>query len=557
MRVEQRRPLVGIVLAFMSGILSAHIAGGMFLATWMPVVACVSAGWLAFLVQRCFSGVRWIASVASCFSIFLSVFFFGYAMDPGAESAARRTSMVSILQLAQSGETVRISGTVSSHPEMRDLEDSGRRICTFKLSPCGLQAGAEARTLNGVTIRCNLFGLPGARNPRYGERWEFTGRLRAFPPLNIDEIEFLKKDGVSRHGRKLARLADRFYVSGGMKSARFMGRSVGSGLKQRIYAARAAGSDLLGLGVDDFPLSVSITRALLLGYRSGVPPEVRSLFAETGTLHVFAISGLHVGIVAAIIVFVMSAAKIPRTRWFFVLAPSLGLYIVSTGASPSAVRAGIMALAYFAAYLIGRKGDTLSALALSALVILVISPGRMTSPGFIFSFVVVSGLLAIYPLFHVRIRHIVSPDPLRLEPERWWKRALSVGCGYCLSVAGLSVSAWLVSAPLSAVFFQTISPVALLGNVFVTPLTFLIVLTASLSVVCGSVAGFIGSILNHANVAFTSVLIWLTGGIHSLPLATLKVDRPPIGIVVGWYLLLAVVVAYMRGKSDPGPVGKR
>ncbi len=617
MRVEQRRPLVGIVLVFMSGILSANIADGMILASWIPVAVCVCAGWLAFLGQYCFSRARAVASAVSCFFVYSSVFFLGFAMDHGKESEACRESMLLISRCAETGDMVRIGGIVSSHPEIRRLEDSGRRMSAFRFSPRTMACGCRKWKLNGVMIRCNLFGLPGARNPRYGEYWEFSGRLKAFPPLarishtppaetidsaiiaspnrftrscgvftqlrpvkpilpgtnsalnrfcskkceicglSADEIEFLEKGGITGHGMTLVRLADRFHVSGDMESATFKGRSTWSGLKQRIYAARAAGSDLLGLGVEDFPLSVSITRALLLGYRSGVPSDVRSLFAETGTLHVFAISGLHVGIVAGIIIFLLRAARVSRIHWFFVLAPCLGIYIVLTGANPSAIRAGIMALAYFGAYLVGRKGDVLSALALSALVILVISPGQIMMPGFIFSFAVVGGLLSIYPFFNAAVRRYTDPDPLRLEAERWWKRIPRVCSGYALALAGLSVSAWLVSAPLTAIFFERVSPVALLGNLFVAPLTFLIVLTASLSVVCGSVAGSIGSIFNHANVAFTSLLLWIIGSVRDLPMATLKVARPSVWMVALWYLLLAVGVAYMRWKSDPGPVGKR
>ncbi|MFW5871062.1 MAG: ComEC/Rec2 family competence protein [Verrucomicrobiota bacterium] len=540
---------MGIVLVFMSGILSAHIADGMILASWVPVAVCVCAGWLAFLVQCCVSRVREVASAASCFFIYSSVFFLGFAMDHGKESEACRESMVLISRRAETGDMVRIGGIVSSHPEMRRMENSGRLMSAFRFSPRRMVSGGRKWKLNGVLIRCNLFGLPGARNPRYGEYWEVSGKFKAFPPLSVHEIEFLEKGGITGHGMTLARLADRFHVSGDMESATLKSKSAGSGLKQRIYAARAAGSDLLGLGVDDFPLSVSITRALLLGYRSGVPSEVRSLFAETGTLHIFAISGLHVGIVAGIIIFLLSAAKVSRIHWFFVLAPCLGIYIVLTGANPSAIRAGIMALAYFGAYLAGRKGDVLSALALSALVILVIAPGQIMMPGFIFSFAVVAGLLAVYPFFHAAVRRNTEPDRLRLEAERWWQRMPRVWSGYVLSLAGLSVSAWLVSAPLTAIFFERVSPVALLGNLFVAPLTFLIVLTASLSVVCGSVAGSIGSIFNHANVAFTSLLLWIIGCIRNLPMATLKVARPSVWMVASWYLLLAVGVVYMRWRG--------
>ncbi len=341
-------------------------------------------------------------------------------------------------------------------------------------------------------------------------------------------------------------------------------------MKSRCIAMRRESARLLSLGIEDFPRAAGVMQALLLGYRSELDNDTRDLFVDTGTLHVFAISGLHVGIMALLIISVLRTLRISRVYWGPFLAPLLMAYTLATGAKPSAVRACIMAVIYFSAPVFGRKGDSLSALAMAALAILVYSPEDLQDIGFILSFSVVTGLIVLYPVVNralialcrdgvaiiCRIKSepegipaFWEDEPFTYEPPGQARAAGTWVMKYIGSVAVLSVCAWLVSAPLTAYFFERFTPVALLGNLLVIPLTFLIVLTGCLALITGSCFLVLAEVFNHANLALVTCLVRCTGFISKAPFGTQDVPQPPVWTVWLWYAALALLVAWHKERG--------
>ena len=94
---------------------------------------------------------------------------------------------------------------------------------------------------------------------------------------------------------------------------------------------REAAAQTLSNGIGKHPGQLAVYKALLLGYRKAIPPEIHQRFKRTGTLHIFAISGLHVGIVGLLITVVLKTIGIPRDRWGLLLLPLLLGYVMDTG----------------------------------------------------------------------------------------------------------------------------------------------------------------------------------------------------------------------------------
>jgi len=140
----------------------------------------------------------------------------------------------------------------------------------------------------------------------------------------------------------------------------------------------------------------AIALALTLGETDGIDPDTREAFARTGTAHVLAVSGLHVGILA-VALFVVVAWVGNRWVRFFLFAAVLAGYVAVVGGRPSIVRASVMALLFLAAYNAGRIARPLNTLGLAGLILLVIDPGTLFDPGFQLSFGAVGGILLIYP----------------------------------------------------------------------------------------------------------------------------------------------------------------
>jgi predicted membrane metal-binding protein len=162
------------------------------------------------------------------------------------------------------------------------------------------------------------------------------------------------------------------------------------------------------------------------------------------------------------------------------------------------------------------------------------------------SFVVVAGILAFYPPFERRLRHLWQPDPLRLQAEPkpivWARCALR----YVLNLGALGCAAWLASAPLAALYFGRFAPIAMLGDLVVIPLAFCILVSGALSLVLGSCAGFFAVTFNHANVALVWLLTRFINALAAVPLGTMRISNPPLWAVFAWCGGLILVAAWLR-----------
>ena len=140
------------------------------------------------------------------------------------------------------------------------------------------------------------------------------------------------------------------------------------------------------------PRSSGIMSALILGERSDVDDQTKSDFANTGVIHVLAVSGLHVGYVSLILITMIGMLRLPHRLQTVLVICGLGFYVVLTGGAASVMRASIMAGLILTANLLERKTDIFNILATAALIILLIDPTQLAGIGFQLSF---SSLLII------------------------------------------------------------------------------------------------------------------------------------------------------------------
>ena len=172
--------------------------------------------------------------------------------------------------------------------------------------------------------------------------------------------------------------------------------------------------------------------------------------------------------------------------------------------------------------------------------------------GFIYSFTVVAGLIVLCPILVRPVHRLCEPDPLRLQPEKPWVAWLRGLGKHTASLVAVSCSAWLVSAPLTAYFFGRFCPVALLSNLVVVPLAFLIVLSGCLSITFGPCIGYVADIFNHAGLALTTALVSTMDAISQIPFATVSLGNMPAWAIASWYAALAgiaLLAAKRPGKS--------
>src|SRR5712692_5590318 len=107
----------------------------------------------------------------------------------------------------------------------------------------------------------------------------------------------------------------------------------------------------LTLDLDDSPEIAGVIQSMVLGLKGETPDETRELFQRTGTLHLFVVNGLHVGIIAGIAWLLIKPLRVGRRRSVFAIIPLLAFYAVVTGLSPGSIRATIMAAIVLGAHL--------------------------------------------------------------------------------------------------------------------------------------------------------------------------------------------------------------
>jgi len=431
-----------------------------------------------------------------------------------------------LLAAEESGESVALEGAVVSDPDVTFDRDRGYETARFALRVRSFEGvdGATLETDHRIDV-C----LRGVRSPhpRYGESWSVRGRILR-----------------SEWGRFRARR----YVLAWQGQCRRTGTGGGLAFLRKCYAVRRWAAERLALGIAEHHEAVAMMQALLLGYRSRVDSGIRETFAETGAVHVFAISGLHVGIVAIMIIVLLRLMRVSRERWVLVLAPLLICYTATTGMRASAVRACLMGIVYYLGPLLGRKSDGFSALSFAALVILVVAPGQALDIGFIFSFTVVLGLISLYRICYWPFRGLTHADELRLQPEGGLKVLGRKAVSYAVSLFALSAAAWLTSAPLTAYVFGRFSLAALLSNFAVVPVTAAVVTCGFLSLIAGSCFEFLGVLLNHVNLVCVSALMLFVRVVASLPFACIHVRDVPVWVVFVWYAVLCGAAFWLNAR---------
>lgn len=503
-----RRPLLGLAIAFALGLAIAPALPST--AWWHAAAATGGLLLLAAILRR---------SPAGALLIFASALICGALHGELSRPGAAPCDLVNVM--TRDAEYFRISGRIADAPRLITTAREPEWRFTVEVEAVNRLADQWQRARGRCAVR---LAAGGPTEPLYGDLIAVSGAVER----RRDRREILRMNAAPATYRRLA---------GG-----------GAPWRRTALEFRSAAARRLGEGIQShFPRETAIVAALTLGLREDLPAETRNDFLLTGTMHIFAISGLHVGIVAAFAVGLLRAIGVPR-RWLVVgLTPVLMLYVTATGLAASAIRAAVMAAAYAAASWFGRRPDVRSAFALAALAILAADAGQIRDVGFLYSFVIVAGLLFWAPTLEAPIRRRLAGEPWSsAPPSRWirWGRATARAIAL---TAALSLTAWLASAPLQARFANRFAPAALVGNLLAVPAAFLIVLTGALSLLIGIVSTTGVEIFNHANRVIAGALADAMSALARAPGAHWNVASPSIAAVIGMYAALTGLFS-LRGR---------
>jgi competence protein ComEC len=207
--------------------------------------------------------------------------------------------------------------------------------------------------------------------------------------------------------------------------------------------------------------------ALLLARRGGIDPEVRERFARAGLMHLLAISGLHVGLVAGTLTLLGTLLRMPPGRTAVLAAAITILYVGFIGAPHAAARAGLQVLLVLAARVLQRPALPFALLAAAAIPLLAFDPFAVLDPGFQLSFAGTAGLIAL--------RRRLLHDWIPPAPE-YLRESLAMSC-----------AATLATAPIAALHFGLVAPVGIAANIAAVPLTAATVPAVALALIAATI----------------------------------------------------------------------
>ena len=278
----------------------------------------------------------------------------------------------------------------------------------------------------------------------------------------------------------------------------------------------------------------ALLHAIVLGDKSGMSASQKSIFESTGTMHIMAVSGLHVGLVAGIILLLLPVTTSRRSIWL-----RTGIYILSiwsfvliTGAKSSAVRAAIMFSLFFSAQLFNRSSHAINALIFAAFIMIVFDPFVVLDIGFQFSLMAVLSILVFFPLI----------QPL-LKPE-----------GFLLNMIwdlmAVSLSVQVLLAPVSIFYFHEFPSCFLLSNLIAIPMAACIMILSALlmisSIIMPQFALAIGHVL-HGTTALGYSLLEMTQVLNFINLVHLW---PGVAEIAIYYFIIFFTTIGILAQSS-------
>ncbi len=209
--------------------------------------------------------------------------------------------------------------------------------------------------------------------------------------------------------------------------------------------------------IEKMPIDAgAFLRAILLGDRSELPKHIQRSFKNSGTMHILAISGLHIALISIVIINLLKILRIKREVSYIFTMLFLILVALIALSMPSVVRAVTMACIFLTGLIIGRRADVYNSLGAAAIFILIKNPKDLFNVGFQLSFLAVFSILYLVP----RAMGLIKND-MNFYVKRYFFTPLLV-----------SISAWLGTAPLIFYYFKIITPVAIIANLFIIPALF-------------------------------------------------------------------------------------
>ncbi|OEK03455.1 hypothetical protein BFP97_18870 [Roseivirga sp. 4D4] len=497
-------PLLRLTFSFALGIVGFHYLGDSVFIPWYVLILALVA-YSLLTIRSTFRYQSILASLA---------FFMLFGLGTQRLSYYKGESKPD--HLLNQPEAIQAYKAVVSGPPQVKAKSVNCQLEVYKV----LVDGAW-RTADGI-VNAYLDTLKG-ESLSYGDLLFVEGKpAKTLPPANPGEFDYRGYLVYNRiHHQHFIR--DRFSVIGHrptnwfVSKANFLRNESVKIINSLITEESARG----------------IVLALVLGVKDDLQDDVIQAFSATGAMHVLAVSGLHVGIIYAIIFLLLKRLGLskPKYKWWLAAISILTLwcYALLTGLSPSVLRAVTMFSFISVGQALSRHTNIYNTLAASALALLLYNPYLIMSVGFQLSYLAVFGIVYLQPRLYALI-----------EVNHWLlDKVWAITC--------VSIAAQLATAPLSILYFHQFPSYFLLSNLFIIPAAFIILISGLLLLITSFIsplAAVLGWLVTEFILLVNGLVFWVS----QLPGSTAKGIY--ISILDTWliYGLLTCVILFFDRK---------
>ncbi len=489
-----RQPFVG--LALMAGL-------GIILAEFFPLSPSTLLVTAIIIVICAVALLRWPRLIATYVIVGA-----GFFLLHGFRTSNTEGQQI-VAELGKRPRPLTATGFVITEPK---IAPNGFATFLLKLESIELE-GREQPTRAVWQVRWR-------GTPEFGDQLRLFGNAEVIPPPR-NPGEFDMRSYLARHDvRRL--LFVRYPEDGAL-----IRHGGGNPILRAAQQSRLWMQNALCRGLDDAPEVRDFLSGIVLGVRHQTPEDIEEPFQQTGTLHLFAVSGLHVGIVAALLWMLAMVARLSRKWATTLIIPSLFFYAAVTGLHASSLRAAVMASLLLGGFFFDRKVFVLNSLAAAAFFLLCWNTNELFSTGFQLSFAVVGAIILFAdPLFGL-LQRWGAPDPfLPRSLLRGPRHFMHAGFEWLCRGASVSLAAWIGSLPFILWYFHIVTPISLFANLVVVPIAFFILAIALLSLLATPLLTCLAIIFNNANWFLANLVLGIVQLFAQIPGGHFYVEQP-------------------------------
>jgi len=332
---------------------------------------------------------------------------------------------------------------------------------------------------------------------KYGDRLLIKGSPAELqPPINPNEFDF-------KRFLSLRNIYHQHFISG--DDVQLIAPVDRKGFTYYALEARAWATEKIKTFIVG-EKEQTIAMALVLGVTEGIDTDLLSAYAASGAMHVLAVSGLHVGVIYAIVLLLMRPlGSSTISKWTVAVVSLLCLWIFAffTGMSPSVLRAVTMFSFIAVARPLGWRTNIYNTLAASAFLLLLYDPYLIMSVGFQLSYLAVLGIVYLQkPLYNL------------------WEIDNKIG-DWIWQITCVSIAAQIATFGLSLLYFHQFPVYFLISNLFVIPLS-TIILIAGIVLLAASAWTWAATLLGKGITILVQWLNWIVFEVEDWPLSIIQ-----------------------------------